>query len=371
MGKASRKLKKRQQQEEVNERQEEVTTLEQKIMGEIEKESYAEALDTLADMAQKNTVTPKAMYAGAYAYFMLGDYDRAAAWIDNTLKFDPNHTSARILLARLCILQDRTDSGLAIFDLLTDKYLSAMTEDEKDEIESLAGFYGRNEPERVMSKYPHLASFLNLKKDDSETPDISHSVIKTESTKTVMGLKLPPVLDETDNRGEDHSPTSKDTGKSALDILRGLKAKIDAREVGMKSSGNTLSADTSNAGQTEMKASPNGELQLHVQATDSVNMSAVSNEVTSKAQEICNGKYSVAEKVRLLNSFAGGYYATGDLVSAEHFLREALKIDSMNDGLLKNIALLLADKGEKDKAIQVMSQMQTSDFLLIKAIHEA
>ena len=31
------------------------------------------------------------MYAGAYSYFMLGDYNRAAQWIKSTLAFAPKH----------------------------------------------------------------------------------------------------------------------------------------------------------------------------------------------------------------------------------------------------------------------------------------
>ncbi|MBQ4422104.1 MAG: hypothetical protein II880_03350, partial [Schwartzia sp.] len=93
MGKASRKLKKKQQQEEAVGRQAEAKEIEQKLLSEIEQEAYSDALNTLAELAGKGTVSPAAMYAGAYAYFMLGDYDRAATWIDNTLQFAPGHVA--------------------------------------------------------------------------------------------------------------------------------------------------------------------------------------------------------------------------------------------------------------------------------------
>ena len=89
-----------------------------------------------------------------------------------------------------------------------------------------------------------------------------------------------------------------------------------------------------------------------------------------KIDEICGGKYSVAEKVRLLNSFAGGYYAQGDLAGAELCLKEALRFDEKDVSLLRNIAILLAEKGEKDKALQAAAQMQPADFLLLRAIRE-
>ena len=88
MGKASRKMKKKQQQEAEAGLQAEVKTTEQKLFRQIEEEAYSEALDTLVELVQKKSVSPQAMYAGAYAYFMMGDYDRAANWIDNTLARD-------------------------------------------------------------------------------------------------------------------------------------------------------------------------------------------------------------------------------------------------------------------------------------------
>ena len=171
MGKASRKMKKKQQQEAEAGLQAEVKTTEQKLFRQIEEEAYSEALDTLVELVQKKSVSPQAMYAGAYAYFMMGDYDRAANWIDNTLRYAPNHVAARILLARLCILQDKADAGLAIFDLLTDKFLPAMKEEERDEIESLAGFYGRNESDKIKREYPHLAAFLQIDKENHEAEE--------------------------------------------------------------------------------------------------------------------------------------------------------------------------------------------------------
>ena len=73
--------------------------------------------------------------------------------------------------------------------------------------------------------------------------------------------------------------------------------------------------------------------------------------------------------MRLLNSFAGGYYVQGDLETAELLLTEALKLDE-TDGLLRNLAVLLAEKGEQDKAIQAAARMRQADFLLLQAIRD-
>lgn len=361
MGKASRKMKKKQQQEAEAGLQAEVKTTEQKLFRQIEEEAYSEALDTLVELVQKKSVSPQAMYAGAYAYFMMGDYDRAANWIDNTLRYAPNHVAARILLARLCILQEKADAGLAIFDLLTDKFLPALKEEERDEIESLAGFYGRNEPDKVNREYPHLAAFLQIDKENHEAEEKAEvrETVAESRVESVGGLKLPSIskAPASNENGDGASKSqAQQSGKSALDVLRTLKAKIDARAHGN---------DAVNP--SEPKAASGVEADRTAPKTESV---GASEEARRKIDEICGGKYTVAEKVRLLNSFAGGYYAQGDLDGAELCLKEALRFDEKDGSLLRNIAVLLAEKGEKDKALQAAAQMQPADFLLLRAIRE-
>ena len=361
MGKASRKMKKKQQQEAEAGLQAEVKTTEQKLFRQIEEEAYSEALDTLVELVQKKSVSPQAMYAGAYAYFMMGDYDRAVNWIDNTLRYAPNHVAARILLARLCILQDKADAGLAIFDLLTDKFLPAMKEEERDEIESLAGFYGRNEPDKVKREYPHLAAFLQIDKENHEAEEKAEVRENAEESRveSVGGLKLPSIskAPASNENGDGASKSqAQQSGKSALDVLRTLKAKIDARAHGNEA-----------VKPSEPEATSGGAADRPAPKAESV---GTSEEARRKIDEICGGKYTVAEKVRLLNSFAGGYYAQGDLDGAELCLKEALRFDEKDGSLLRNIAVLLAEKGEKDKALQAAAKMQPADFLLLRAIRE-
>ena len=360
MGKASRKLKKKQQQEENVELQAEVKEIEQKLFKQLEDEAYSDVLDTLVELTKKNSVSPQAMYAGAYAYFMLGDYDRAATWIDNTLRFAPNHVAARILLARLCILQDKVDNGLAIFDLLTDKFLPGLSEEERDEIDALSGFYGRNEPDKIKKDYPHLAAFLHIGEEEENVG----AETEGQTTGSVMGLKLPSIAGTAKTeptaaakKEETQQPQNQEAGKSALSVLRSLKEKIDARVHGAAGDVPTVQPSAATGG---AQASPS----LAKEETRST-----ANEARAKLWEICEGKYSVSEKVRLLNSFAGGYYVQGNLETAELFLTEALKLDE-TDGLLRNLAVLLAEKGEQGKAIQAAARMRQADFLLLQAIRD-
>lgn len=368
MGKASRKLKKKQQQEEAAGQQAEVKELEQKLQSEIEQEAYSDALNTLVKLTEKRTVSPSSMYAGAYAYFMLGDYERAATWIDNTLRFDPGHVAARILLARLCILQEKVEAGLAIFDLLTDKFLAGMSDEEKDEIESLSGFYGRNEPDRIRKEYPHLAEFLRLDEEEEAPEPTKSFAVRTE---TPAEQPEPSFAPKAEAKIPAAPEPKQESGKSALEILRNLKQKIDARVHGDKAQKPQVPAPA----MTAPVASP----EVNAAASPDTGTAAVSaapsqqgraDEAQRKLREVLDSPNSITEKVRILNSFAGGYYAQDDLETAELFLREALKYDETDDGLLRNLAVLLAEKGEKDKAFQAAARMRQTDFLLIQAIRE-
>ena len=77
------------------------------------------------------------MYDGAYAYFMLGDYPRAINWVNTTLSYDSAHVQARILLGRICILEDRTEDGLAILDFVLENCRSVIPEASLDEMEEI------------------------------------------------------------------------------------------------------------------------------------------------------------------------------------------------------------------------------------------
>jgi len=144
--------------------------LEIEIRDQLARKDYAGVLDTLAKMAEAKMVSPEAFYAGAYAYFMRGDYERAATWVGNVLTYAPQHVAARILLARLCILEDRAPEALSIMDLLLEARAEALTEKERDEIREVTGYYGRTRRETVCKNYPHIAAFLKLKEEAAPAP---------------------------------------------------------------------------------------------------------------------------------------------------------------------------------------------------------
>ena len=74
------------------------------------------------------------------------------------------------------------------------------------------------------------------------------------------------------------------------------------------------------------------------------------------------------EKVEALNAFAGAAYAGNDYVGAKTLLMAALRLDPGCDATLRNMALLLHDMGERDKALQVAAKMRRTDFMLLREL---
>ncbi len=74
------------------------------------------------------------------------------------------------------------------------------------------------------------------------------------------------------------------------------------------------------------------------------------------------------EKVEALNAFAGAAYVSNDYSGAKALLMAALRLDPGCDATLRNMALLLHDMGERDKALQVAAKMRMADFMLLREL---
>lgn len=163
MGKTKRKLNKKKQQKRTEHVQETMKMLRDNFKQLVNNDEYTEALEVLAEMIQQGgKASADDMYNGAYCYFMSGDYERAAKWLDNVLSTDPANVKARLLLARLCILEGRTDSGLAIYDFVIEHDLSLLDEDQREEMQEILQYYVRNDAEHIKTDFPFIASFMNL-----------------------------------------------------------------------------------------------------------------------------------------------------------------------------------------------------------------
>lgn len=258
-----------------------------KLMMLMEQEEYTHYLEYLSDVIQDHgqEVDAELMYNGAYAYFMLGDYERATNWADSTLNMDEGHLKVRILLGRICILEERTEDALALFEFVLEHGEGKITQDEKEDIEVISSYYARKDESHIKEAYPHLA--------------------------VLLGFLPPSVL------------TQRQANKNfLLDKSQAVPSATD---------------DAVSLAEKQMK-------------------------------DILGQKISLRDKIRLLETTAGGYYMEGMTEIAERLLAAALTLDPLDDSLLRNMAIAQMEQGHREKALRFAAQMQKVDFLLLRVL---
>ena len=261
-----------------------IVTVEQ-IRKHMEKKEYAGVINTFADMLEQGNPPEECFEDVARAYFELGDYTRAANWVTTTLIKDASNVDVRILLARICQREKRSDDALKLFESILRAHGNALSDEQRDEISRLAGLDARLAPEKTRTEYPYLAALL--------------------------GLAPAPVAEP---------PAA------------------------------ALPAATPVQSESVAQAAP--------QNTDA----------EQQAEEILAQEIRPVEKVEALNAFAGAAYASDDYAGAKTLLTAALRIDPGCDVTLRNMALLLHDIGDKDRALQVAAKMRRTDFVLLRTL---
>ena len=292
---AERTRKKRARREEKRQMKGTMTMAEKKIITAeqihtyVKKEKYAEAINAFADALAQGE-PPKECYADvARAYFELGDYKRAADWVSNALSMDPGNVDVRILLARICQRERRTDDALKLYENILAAHAAALTATQRAEIEQRAGLDARLAQDKTRTAYPHLAALLGL----APAPAASTvpSVPASSGTAPIAPVSVPA------------APAAQPSGS----------AKAQAAQI--------------------------------------------------LAQSI-----RPAEKMAALNAFAGAAYVKDDYAGARELLTAALELDPGCDVTLRNMALLLHEMGEREKALQVAAKMGQTDFMLLRTL---
>lgn len=292
---AERTRKKRARREEKRQMKGTMTMAEKKIITAeqihtyVKKEKYAEAINTFADALAQGE-PPKECYADvARAYFELGDYKRAADWVSNALSMDPGNVDVRILLARICQRERRTDDALKLYENILAVHAAALTSTQRAEIEQRAGLDARLAQDKTRTAYPHLAALLGLAPAPAASTVPAAPAVSTAA----------PI-----------APVSVPAAPAALSFG---SAKAQAAQI--------------------------------------------------MAQSI-----RPAEKMAALNAFAGAAYVKDDYAGARELLTAALELDPGCDVTLRNMALLLHEMGEREKALQVAAKMGQTDFMLLRTL---
>ena len=302
MGKANRKMNKNKKKK----GQEMQSAMVQKLREELgtlfAEEKYSDVINKLAELVQAGDYNPEMLYDGAYSYFMIGDYERAAGMVENVLNFAPGHLAARILLARICILEDRTDDSLAIFDFVLEHSEAQLTQEQREDMEDILEYYGRNEAEHLKSEFPHVAAFLGLAPAVAPAPQAAP-----------VSIPVAP------------APQAAAVAPAAPEV-------------------------------------PAAEVPVSAPEAPRV---AEASSVEAEIQAVMGKDASLRDKVRLLQAFAGGHFTAGEYAAAAKLLETALSIDGQDENVIRNLAVLAKRMGKTDKALALAAKLPQTDFLLL------
>ena len=141
-------------------------------------------------MIQAKCYDADTMYAGAFSYFMLGDYKRASAWVNNTLAYDAKNLDARVLLARLCFLENRATDGLAICNFIMQYYSNNLNDEQQHDLEDLVSMY-IDDDGVDKTIYPYLLNMINDDATIDTTEEAAASPLaKEEADSKILALDI-------------------------------------------------------------------------------------------------------------------------------------------------------------------------------------
>jgi len=222
--------------------------------------------------------------------------------VENVLNFAPGHLAARILLARICILEDRTDDSLAIFDFVLEHSEAQLTQEQREDMEDILEYYGRNEAEHLKSEFPHVAAFLGLAPAVAPAPQAAP-----------VSIPVAP------------APQAAAVAPAAPEV-------------------------------------PAAEVPVSAPEAPRV---AEASSVEAEIQAVMGKDASLRDKVRLLQAFAGGHFTAGEYAAAAKLLETALSIDGQDENVIRNLAVLAKRMGKTDKALALAAKLPQTDFLLL------
>ena len=197
MGKASRKLAKKQQENKNGEHQKKISEIKRRI-GECKQQAkYEDGLLLVAELMDMKCQDIDVIFDAAELYFMAGDYQRANIWIEKTLEFSPGHIGARILLAHICLLGDRVDTGLDILEVVLKLAQHTLTAEQEADVKEMLLYYKKLKGESELnSSYPNTAKFLGLSVQVDTTPVIEDAEEDDSCTAVDAKMQITDQQDE-------------------------------------------------------------------------------------------------------------------------------------------------------------------------------
>lgn len=381
MARLKNKINKNRLKKRNNQAKQVLTRLKHDMQQFMEAEDYAAAMDVMAEMAAHKQMDGEIMYWGAQCYFFTGDFERAEKWVNNALNNGYNSVGVKMLLATLCMTEERNKDAFKLCDAVLTEGIEGMSKQDQEIFDNFMDniSYGYDE---LVSEHPKINEYLQKKQADNEANSPVSKLKQILKDKEVEEAKPQQVDIQEEVKTEPKEAPSEDKAQAALARLRQLLSKnkdqgveeanevqepaeaIITREVVVPESVKEKEEITPDVQQVEENQPIVGESD-NVQQNDAEKV-----DVSDTLTKIAAKEISLAEKVRLINVFAGVCYQQGDYQSAFDLLSAALELDGQDAATLKNIAYTCLSAGEQEQAMSFAAKLPVVDFALLYALKQ-
>lgn len=377
MARLKNKISKNRLKKRNNQAKQVLTGLKHDMQQFMEAEDYAAAMDVMAEMAANKQMDGEIMYWGAQCYFFTGDFERAEKWVNNALNNGYNGVGLKMLLATLCMSEERNEDAFKLCEVVLTEGIEGMSKQEQEIFDNFMDniSYGYDE---LMSKYPKISEYLQKRQADNEANSPVNKLKQILKDKEVEEAHPQHMEAKDELKNDPEEVPSEDKAQAALARLRQLLSKNKASEEKQaveevnevqEPAETTIIREDIMPEVVQEKEEITSETQPIVKESDNVQHNEVEKvDVSDTLTKIAAKEISLAEKVRLINVFAGGCYQQGDYQSAFDLLSAALEIDGQDAATLKNIAYTCLSAGEQEQAMSFAAKLPVVDFALLYAL---
>ena len=381
MARLKNKINKNRMKKRNNQAKQVLTGLKHDMQQFMEAEDYTAAMDVMAEMAANKQMDGEIMYWGAQCYFFTGDFERAEKWVNNALNNGYNSAGLKMLLATLCMSEERNEDGIKLCEAVLTEGIEGMSKQEQEIFDNFMDniSYGYDE---LVSEYPKISEYLQKKRVDTEANSPVNKLKQILKDKNVEEIQPQQMEAQEEVKTALTEAPSEDKAQAALARLRQLLSKNKEQTVEevnevQKPAEATITREDIAPVAVQEKEVPTPEIQQVEEAQslaeESDNVQQNEDEkvdVSDTLAKIAAKEISLVEKVRLINVFAGVCYQQGDYQSAFDLLSAALDLDGQNTATLKNIAYTCLSAGEQEQAMSFAAKLPMVDFALLYALKQ-
>lgn len=376
MARLKNKINKNRMKKRNNQAKQVLTSLKHDMQQFMEAEDYAAAMDVMAEMAAHKQMDGEIMYWGAQCYFFTGDFERAEKWVNNALNTGYNSVGVKMLLATLCMTEERSEEAFKLCELVLMEGIEGMSQQDQEIFDNFMDniSYGYDE---LVSEYPKINEYLHKKQADTEVNSPVNKLKEILKGKEMKEAEPQQAKVQEEVKTEPEKTPNEDKAQAALARLRQLLSKnkeqvVEGNNEVQKPVESTI---ISEAVQEKEEITPEIQQvespQPIVEELDNVQQNETEKvDVSDTLAKIAAKEISLSEKVRLINVFAGVCYQQGDYQSAFDLLSAALELDGQDAATLKNIAYTCLSAGEQEQAMSFAAKLPVVDFALLYALKQ-